>query len=119
MKNQISKNATIGIFNNIIFSKGRGGNVNAVLETVKLVSMLKPPMVIRRNHKMTIEEGVEAGVFDHINIPINPNNILLNCLAKTASLALIFFRILPVKIDSFVAKTKAPMPQTMPMSEYC
>lgn len=68
---------------------------------------------------MAIEEGVEAGVFDHINIPINPNNILLNCLAKTASLALIFSRILPVRIDSFVAKTKAPMPQTMPMSEYC
>ena len=119
MKSQMSKNATMGIFNNIIFSKGRGGNVKAVLEIVKLVSMLKPPTIIRRTHKMAVEEGVEVGIFDHINIPINPNNILLNCLVKTASLALIFSRILPVRIDSFVAKTSAPMPQAMPMSEYC
>ena len=108
----------MGIFNNRIFSKGRGGNANAVFDTVKLASMFKPPMMIRRIHKIAIEEGVEAGTFDHINIPIHPNNILLDCLVKTASLALILSRILPVKIAVFVTKTNAPIPQAMPMSEY-
>ena len=66
---------------------------------------------------MAIEEGVDAGAFDHINNAMHPNNILLDCLVKTASLALILSRILPSRMSVFVTKTNAPMPQAMPMSE--
>ena len=108
----------IGRFNNKIFTKGRGGNANDVLETAKLASMFSPPIIIRRTHKMPVEEGAKAGAFDQINIAIHPNNILLDCLVKTASLALILSRILPCRRSAFVTKTNAPMPQAMPMSEY-